>query len=92
MRKRAGWVQVYRSGPNFYLNGTVYTDLDEPLRLARKRAEKFKGNLRVYYSSKYGGGVMLSGYRTSDNWHPVDDRTLSFDKAWEVFVNYARML
>ena len=93
-RKKA-YVQVFRGAGSyaneFYLNGTVYTSIDEPLRLARKKMEHVSMGLRVYFSEKYGKGVMLATYRTSDTWNSCSDRSY-FDEAWPIFESYVRML
>jgi len=93
-RKKA-YVQIYRGAGNscneFFLNGTVYTSIDEPLRLAHKKMAGISMGMRVYVSEKYGKGVMLATYRTSDLWKPCSEK-LYFDEAWPIFESYVRML
>lgn len=93
--RRLEWIQIaYRDGnggPLWYLNGMVYTDLDEPLRLAKVRAEKIAKPMRIWIWLARRT-VMLSTYRTSAEWgKPCTDKQ-PLATIWPTFETYARML
>jgi hypothetical protein len=73
----------------YYINGDIYTDLDEPLRLARKRMEVNGKLMRVW---KQDRAVLLATYRTSNDWGTPHTDKLPFEEVWPVFEAYVRML
>lgn len=76
-------------GTFYWFNGTIYTDLDESLRLAHKRMAGSQKKLRLW---KKPGDVLLSSYRTSEGWGEPHTEKMPFDEVWPIFVTYARML
>jgi hypothetical protein len=72
----------------------IYTDRDEPLRLARKKMASVEAPVRVYLADEAQGnwrGVMLATHRTSDMWVACTEKS-SFGEAWPVFEAHVRML
>jgi len=98
-RPKREWVIIAkRVGPStsrevcYYLNSDVYTDLDEPLRLARKCAERNADRGRHMRVWKKAQDVLLSTYRTSSEWGEPHTAKLPLDEIWPIFETYARML
>lgn len=96
MKRKREWVQIavrrtlFTSNSTYYfVNGIPYTDLDEPLRLARVRAAAIRKYLRIW---KKPNDILLSTYRTSDGWGEPHTEKLPFEKIWPIFEAYARML
>jgi hypothetical protein len=91
------WLQLARVDDLYYLNGDVYTDLDEPLRLARKHLQRVNKPMCIWIRHVTRTDppyrvMLLSTYKTSDQWREVVTEKMSIDEIWPVFESYARML